>query len=135
MGLIIIGLMPHCSISSLIDHHIVWDIALKSCIQKKYAWKHIFFTIVNGKKSKGHSKGLQNFGVLPYLWVDENGKTSKSSDSRTRKRLKLLCQWTESLKFSNGYIWNISCCCNVKECKFFVIKMCDCHIFLQNLYL
>ena len=103
---------------------------------EKNVFENIFFTIVGGKKSKDHHKArsdCKHFGVLPHLWIDENGKKPKAPYSLSRKQLKLLCQWIESLKLPDGYVSNISRCCNAKECKFFGFKSHDCHIFLQKL--
>ncbi|XP_063950089.1 uncharacterized protein LOC135152874 [Daucus carota subsp. sativus] len=76
---------------------------------EKNVFENLFFTIVNAKKSKDHKKAradCKHFGVLPHLWIDENGKRYSS---------------------------NISRCCNVEECTFYGFKSHDCHIFLQKL--
>nr|XP_017227617.1 PREDICTED: uncharacterized protein LOC108203305 [Daucus carota subsp. sativus] len=66
---------------------------------EKNVFENLFFTIVNAKKSKDHKKARANckhFGVLPHLWIDENGKSPKAPFSITRKQRKLLCEWISS---------------------------------------
>ena len=49
---------------------------------EKNMFENIFFTNVNGKKSKDHHKerlDCKHFGVLPHLWIDENGIKTKST--------------------------------------------------------
>ena len=103
---------------------------------EKNVFENIFFTIVNGKKSKFHAKArsdCKHFGVLPHLWIDENGKKPKAPFVLNRKQQKLLCEWIYSLKLPDAYVSNISRCCNVEDCAFFGFKSHDCHIFLQKL--
>ncbi|XP_074326587.1 uncharacterized protein LOC141664530 [Apium graveolens] len=86
--------------------------------------------------SKDHKKAradCKHFGVLPHLWIDEKGNSSKAPYSLTRKQRKLLCELINSLKLPDGYSSNISRCCNVEECTFYGFKSHNCHLFLQKL--
>ncbi|KAL0430524.1 UNVERIFIED_CONTAM: hypothetical protein Sradi_0678400 [Sesamum radiatum] len=64
-----------------------------------------------------------------------NGKTYKPKAPYTlsKAQKKELCSWVKSLKLPDGYSSNIARCVNEEECKFYGMKIHDCHVFMQKL--
>jgi len=46
---------------------------------------------------------------------------------------QLVYQWLKSLRFPNGYASNISRLVNLEECRLYIIKSHDYHLFMQTL--
>ena len=51
----------------------------------------------------------------------------------SKEQKRGLCEWTQNLKFPDGYASNLSRCVDVKGNKLHGMKSHDCHIFMERL--
>ena len=51
----------------------------------------------------------------------------------TKAQRRMLCEWTRTLKFSDGYASNLGRCVDMKNALLHNMKSDDCHVFMQNL--
>ncbi|CAN6568194.1 unnamed protein product [Malus baccata var. baccata] len=79
---------------------------------------------------------LERMGIRSSLWMKNVGGTLKKGHPFFTVKpngKKEFSNFISSLKFPDGYASNISCCVNVKWCKFSNTKSHDCHVILQCL--
>ncbi|CAN6679884.1 unnamed protein product [Malus baccata var. baccata] len=79
---------------------------------------------------------LERMGIRSCLWMKKVGGTLKKGHpffTVKSNGKKEFFNFISSVKFPDGYAFNISCCVNVKGCKFSNMKSHDCHVILQRL--
>jgi hypothetical protein len=84
---------------------------------------------------KAH-RDLQLMGICKDLHVQPNSITYRMllvKYTLTRDENKTLCEWLKSVKFFNGYAFNISRCVNMLLDKILDMKNHNCYIYLQRL--
>ncbi|XP_058740977.1 uncharacterized protein LOC131613315 [Vicia villosa] len=105
---------------------------------EKNVCDNVLFTLLNDrKKSKDHYKAredLQNMGIRPDLWPDENGRISPATFSLTGKDKRNFLTTLRNIKVPDGYSSNISRCINLVNLKVNgMMKSHDCHILMEQL--
>ena len=105
---------------------------------EKNVCDNVLFTLLNDRqKSKDHYKAredLQNMGIRPDLWPDENGKISPAAFSLTGKNKRNFLMTLKNIRVPDGYSSNISRCIDLVNLKVNgMMKSHDCHILMEQL--
>ncbi|KAL3520947.1 hypothetical protein ACH5RR_019096 [Cinchona calisaya] len=69
----------------------------------------------------------------PEVDVTSTGSKPKAVYTLTKNEKRVVCEWLKNLKFSDGYVSNISRCIDLNECKLTGMKSHDCHVFMERL--
>ncbi|KAG6383034.1 hypothetical protein SASPL_157230 [Salvia splendens] len=86
-------------------------------------------------KTKGNAnarRDLEELGIRLELWP-YGGKYHKANFTLDKESMNLLLKWLNILKFSDGYVSNLSRCIDMKKHKLYGMKSHDCHVFMQRL--
>ncbi|XP_057809998.1 uncharacterized protein LOC131024507 [Salvia miltiorrhiza] len=105
---------------------------------EKNVFDSVFNTVLNVQgKTKDTRKSREELNLYCYrpgLEVDESTrKYPKASYMLDNREKKVLCEWIKSLRFSDGYISNLSKCVDMSKLKMFGMNDHKCHVFLQRI--
>ncbi|XP_050891314.1 uncharacterized protein LOC127096820 [Lathyrus oleraceus] len=105
---------------------------------EKNVCDNVICTLLNDRqKSKDHFKAredLQNMGIRPNLWPDENGRISPAAFSLTGKDKRNFLTILKNIRVPDGYSSNISRCIDLVNLKVNgMMKSHDCHILMEQL--
>ncbi|XP_058770484.1 uncharacterized protein LOC131644106 isoform X1 [Vicia villosa] len=105
---------------------------------EKNVCDNVLFTLLNDRqKSKDHYKAredLENMGIRPDLWPDENGRISPAAFSLTGKDKRNFLTTLKNIRVPDGYSSNISRCIDLVNLKVNgMMKSHDCHILMEQL--
>ena len=99
---------------------------------KKNVFDNVFNTVLNvPNKTKDNLKArydIQEICRRPELELDEDGHHAKYMLNTEEN--KLLFEWMRSIKFTDGYVSNLSRCIEVQSHTIFIMKSHDCHVFM-----
>ena len=105
---------------------------------EKNVFDNVFFTILDVLgKSKDNLKARKDIKDLcrrPELEPDkEETRYPKACYALDRHEKQVLIKWLKTVKFLDGYVFNLSHCIDLHKLRVFGMKSHDCHVFMQRL--